>query len=408
MQLTKLIGALSLALGVAGVPIDRTLVDTMGKPIHDLPVNPKTGARPVPKEDQWGPVIGIIAQELPESFKHIGKSFIAASYVKWLESGGARIVPILYDYTVEEVDYIFERVNAIVYPGGLDLDESHPAYITANYIFNKARRENEDGNVYPLWGTCLGFQVFTHIVAGHDVFTDTDSLDLSLPLNFTVDPRDTQLWGDAPQEYIDWVQDESMCLHAHMHSLSVERYQSEPIINKFFRDTTHNRDRNGMLFVSSMEARDYPFFVHQWHAEKEEFEWGRNINHSWKATRVMTWVGDKFVSLARENNNRWKNEISLNNQLIYNFDAIFSVKMVPVFQEAVVQMYIFQDAEEERKKTFPGMNTEGDEAEDDDRSSSDGADGVVMRHGREAQEEKVIELETEQMRRDFEKMRTQF
>lgn len=32
-----------------------------------------------------------------------GQSYIAASYVKWLESAGARVVPILYDMTKEQI-----------------------------------------------------------------------------------------------------------------------------------------------------------------------------------------------------------------------------------------------------------------------------------------------------------------
>jgi gamma-glutamyl hydrolase len=39
------------------------------------------------------------------------KSYIAASYVKFVESGGARAVPILYDAPPDEVKRIFRAVN---------------------------------------------------------------------------------------------------------------------------------------------------------------------------------------------------------------------------------------------------------------------------------------------------------
>ena len=46
------------------------------------------------------PVLGILTQELSYklNFKYtnIYDSYIAASYVKWIESAGARVVPIRY------------------------------------------------------------------------------------------------------------------------------------------------------------------------------------------------------------------------------------------------------------------------------------------------------------------------
>jgi hypothetical protein len=43
-----------------------------------------------------GPVIGVLTQD---SFGNYGKSYIAASYIKFLESAGARVVPIHYKAT---------------------------------------------------------------------------------------------------------------------------------------------------------------------------------------------------------------------------------------------------------------------------------------------------------------------
>lgn len=54
------------------------------------------------------PIIGILAQEtyivdkyLPEKYD----SFIAASYVKWLESAGARVIPVWQ--VLYNIKYIF-------------------------------------------------------------------------------------------------------------------------------------------------------------------------------------------------------------------------------------------------------------------------------------------------------------
>jgi gamma-glutamyl hydrolase len=47
------------------------------------------------------PIIGILSQ--PGDPAPDGASYIAASYVKWVESAGARVVPIEYDLTEAEV-----------------------------------------------------------------------------------------------------------------------------------------------------------------------------------------------------------------------------------------------------------------------------------------------------------------
>ena len=46
------------------------------------------------------------------------KSYIAASYVKFVESGGARVVPVLIDQPDEYYQMIFNSTNGLVLPGG--------------------------------------------------------------------------------------------------------------------------------------------------------------------------------------------------------------------------------------------------------------------------------------------------
>eukprot|EP01052_Picozoa_sp_SAG31_P069444 SAG31_NODE_28265_length_412_cov_2.143770_1_plen_97_part_01 len=63
-----------------------------------------------------GPVIAIFAQPAP--WPYPGGQYIAASYVKWLESAGARAVPLSYHATDAEVDELFDQVNGVLFPGG--------------------------------------------------------------------------------------------------------------------------------------------------------------------------------------------------------------------------------------------------------------------------------------------------
>ena len=66
------------------------------------------------------PIIGVFAQPSSSSNAACGGScqYIAASYVKYLESAGARVVPIDYNPTNEEIDHLFENLNGFFFPGG--------------------------------------------------------------------------------------------------------------------------------------------------------------------------------------------------------------------------------------------------------------------------------------------------
>ena len=73
------------------------------------------------------PIIGITTQPVDENNKAYFRSkginsselsYIAASYIKWAEMGGARVVPV-FDYASDaELYSILPKLNGIIFPGG--------------------------------------------------------------------------------------------------------------------------------------------------------------------------------------------------------------------------------------------------------------------------------------------------
>ena len=107
------------------------------------------------------PVVGILSQPLDGENSY----YIAASYVKWLESAGARSIPIPYDADQELVSEIFSQINGLLFPGGAaDLP------ITAKYLWDLAVERNLNGDFFPVWGTCLGFEFMLMLVADKGLF----------------------------------------------------------------------------------------------------------------------------------------------------------------------------------------------------------------------------------------------
>ena len=64
-----------------------------------------------PEEQQTDtPIIGILTLPVTvASQTKYGTSSFATSYVRWIEAGGARTVPIFYDSSPEELHYILNR-----------------------------------------------------------------------------------------------------------------------------------------------------------------------------------------------------------------------------------------------------------------------------------------------------------
>lgn len=61
------------------------------------------------------PIVGILAQEMSKSLEAAYpteyKSFIAASYVKFIEGGGARVVPVFINQTRSYYEDIMSKIN---------------------------------------------------------------------------------------------------------------------------------------------------------------------------------------------------------------------------------------------------------------------------------------------------------
>ena len=93
--------------------------------------------------------------------------YVAASYVKWLESAGARAVPLLPDDPPEVLDAKLASINGVLIPGGdSDVSPGTPLRRLAERVVREsldAWRERRE--TFPVWGTCMGFQLAALVVA---------------------------------------------------------------------------------------------------------------------------------------------------------------------------------------------------------------------------------------------------
>ncbi|OQR72891.1 gamma-glutamyl hydrolase A-like [Tropilaelaps mercedesae] len=144
------------------------------------------------------PVIGILAQDY---YGPVGNktSFIAASYVKWIEGAGARVLPIFLNKTEAYYDEVINLVNGVLFPGGaVHIDKDTGYGMTGRLLYKKVLERNQK-EFLPLWGTCLGMELvlYAHL-NGVDPRIRCSSTDDAVPLNFT--NTRGRLFGSAPSD----------------------------------------------------------------------------------------------------------------------------------------------------------------------------------------------------------------
>eukprot|EP01113_Clastostelium_recurvatum_P028351 TRINITY_DN34307_c0_g1_i2.p1 TRINITY_DN34307_c0_g1~~TRINITY_DN34307_c0_g1_i2.p1 ORF type:complete len:194 (+),score=23.11 TRINITY_DN34307_c0_g1_i2:22-582(+) len=149
------------------------------------------------------PIIGILSQPVSATDN---RAFIIASYVKWIEGAGARVVPIFYNSTTAELTKIFSSINGLIMPGGEQpLNPGHVFYSTSISLYGMARDANGRGDYFPVWGTCQGFQ-FLNIAAStlknESVLGTFNSWDYSWPLDFTPEAKTSRIYGSAPSNIV--------------------------------------------------------------------------------------------------------------------------------------------------------------------------------------------------------------
>lgn len=227
----------------------------------------------VAPSNDW-PIIGVFTQPSTSTAGNCnGKCvYLAASYVKYLESAGARVVPIDYYATNSELDTIFNSVNGIFFPGG---GSAFPP--SAQYIFDKVVAANDAGDHFPMWGTCMGFQWLMIAASRNPNILDPptgtmDSENLSIPLDFTSAAASSRLFSGADPRIVEILRTENVTLNNHHYGIFPEHFHSTPSLESFYSVLSTNRDRQGVEFVSTVEAYKYPIYGSQWHPEKNTYE----------------------------------------------------------------------------------------------------------------------------------------
>ncbi|KAK7491886.1 hypothetical protein BaRGS_00016905 [Batillaria attramentaria] len=247
----------------------------------------------------------VLAQRAPAGSP--GDTYIAADYVKFLESAGARVVPIFAGNPEEYYTHLFNNLNGVLLPGG-DVDVTDSLYAHAAQIFYN-----------------LTIQFLASLTAGRNMLKPTDSFNFAAPLYLQPDYKKSRLLGWAPADVVSYIGWENVTENFHHDSVLLMDFQADNKLSSFYRVISYNTDRQGQTFASTIEAFDYPIYGSQWHPESTMFGWAPNleINHSAHAVRVSQYIANFIVQEARRSLHHFPSALEEVREVINNYNPVY-------------------------------------------------------------------------------------
>jgi len=297
---------------------------------------------PVPTPAPRAPIIAVVAHPFNSPGDPL-EQYIAASYVKWIEAAGGRVVPFPYNANMSYVETLLKSTNGLLLPGGGALVSP-----SVKFAFRQIISSNALGDHYPIWGTCLGFEWLIQL-AGGDITSGFDSENISLPLKFVNTSR------IFTEDMIAATQG-NIAFNNHGSGITPDSF-TKSNLPSFFNLVATSTDRQGKEFVSVVEGISQPIYATQFHPEKSPFEWSKSadghfveaINHGAASIEVMNKLAEFFVNEARKNTHEFASPAAEQSALIWNYPVTYtgpgSGAAPPLDKIPFTQAYFFKNWE---------------------------------------------------------------
>lgn len=311
---------------------------------HSTILLPTDSAPSCPAPDpnlNYRPVIGILSHPGDGASGRLNNatnaSYIAASYVKFIESAGARVIPLIYNDPPHILQQKLNLVNGVLFTGGWAKTGLY--FEVVEGIFKEVLKKNDAGDHFPLLAICLGFELLTMIISkDNNILEEFSAADQASTLEFMNNINiEGTVFQRFPPDLLKKLSTDCLVMQNHHYGISPERFQENVDLCSFFKILTTSTDVENKVYVSTVKSHIYPVTAFQWHPEKNAFEWGLSmIPHSEDAVRVTQHVANFFVSEARKSLNRPPARKVLDN-LIYNYSPTYCGKAGRGYDE----VYIF-------------------------------------------------------------------
>lgn len=198
--------------------------------------------------------------------------------VSFLHLGGVDVFPIYPDLSRDEIRAVLNKVNGVLLPGGntnVKVNEGDRVVCSkyakaAKIILEEAKAINDDGEYFPVFGICLGFQ--SMIAAEAEDVDIVEKKDVGLGYNATLeyicDCANSKLLSAIPRHLLDYMGKVKSTHNYHEYSVDYDLFKSDPQLSKMYKVLSLSKSKDGTTsFISMIEGNKYPFYGFQFHPE---------------------------------------------------------------------------------------------------------------------------------------------
>uniref|UniRef100_A0A2P2KEC5 folate gamma-glutamyl hydrolase n=1 Tax=Rhizophora mucronata TaxID=61149 RepID=A0A2P2KEC5_RHIMU len=247
---------LSLAKGAAAAAAARQSAILLPSELEDDSSAASLSVPRCPAPDpklNYRPVIGILSHPGDGASGRLNNatnaSYIAASYVKFVESAGARVIPLIYN---EPRDILFKKlnlVNGVLFTGGWA--KSGLYFNVAKGIFANILAKNDAGYHFPLYAICLGFELLTMIISkDKNILESFSAADQASTLQFMKNVDiDRTVFQRFPPDLLRKLSTDCLVMQNHHYGISPERLQDNQGLSSFFKVLTTSADGDNKVLI---------------------------------------------------------------------------------------------------------------------------------------------------------------
>lgn len=271
------------------------------------------------------PIIGVITMPVVDKYKTKVTSYLPSSYVKWIESSGARVVPLQYDLPKPILKALLSQINGVLLIGGDVENKKYHNMLDSKiytgfckYIYDYVKEQNDLGNYYPIFGICLGFQTLAMLgyfntaaeidkdFVNHEILGKYKKFEST---NLTFENTNTRLKSIFTKEEQNQLKKNNCIVHSH--NFSVKTHKIKHIVTDVSK-----QGKFSLMF----EYKKYPFYGVLFHPEKVLYDWeDKNIPKEYFATMLSQKLSIYFINECRKNFNVWIGSPDPNDYFINNY-----------------------------------------------------------------------------------------
>jgi gamma-glutamyl hydrolase len=223
-------------------------------------------------------ILGMITLPINKNnteFFNKGDSVLTMNNIELFKGYNIKILPIPYNTT--NYNFYFNKIHALYIPGDtLFTIDNNQFYKTILNLINLAKKANDNGIYFPVYGVCKGMEYMLIVENGFknlniDFLEKFNSFNkLFLPLNILPEKFNSRIIKYILiNNKIDLYNllSTNSTLHNHNYGMTPTKFNKFNKLTKFYNIIATSKDRDNKEFISIIEAYKYPFYGVQFHPE---------------------------------------------------------------------------------------------------------------------------------------------